>query len=57
MNSLLGYTESFSCNYYCRFCKASKSKMQEMTWADESLLRNVNNYEADLNMSNISLQV
>jgi hypothetical protein len=48
LNSVLGYTESFNANFYCRFCKMSKLDAQHSTREKASLLRNIVNYEDDL---------
>lgn len=47
-HQFLGFTESFSANYYCRFCKAQKSVCQKMTKQDDSLMRNIENYSNDI---------
>lgn len=39
LNSLLGYVESFSSNYCCRFCLTHKSEMEKMCHFEESRLR------------------
>ena len=54
INSILGFTESFSARYYCRFCKASKEECQLMISEDSSLLRNKNNYDFDVTEANLS---
>lgn len=47
LNSILGFTESFSANYYCRICRSPKSDLQQMIKESE-LLRNKINYLADV---------
>lgn len=48
LNGILGYLESFSANYCCRFCTASKESMQTILVEDLSLLRTSENYAEDL---------
>lgn len=55
IHSILGFTESFSANYSCRFCKAGKSLMKVMTVQDDSLLRNAENYRSDVVTNNLSM--
>jgi len=51
-NSILGYVESFSANYYCRVCKEHKKVMQKQTISNPLMRRNVTNYNADLIIAN-----
>lgn len=53
LNSILGYTESFSATFYCRMCKMGKD-CGNAHKEDSSLLRNVNNYESDCGLKDIS---
>lgn len=53
-NSILGYVESFSANYYCRICKEHKKLMQKQTISNPSMRRNVTNYSTDLIINNSS---
>lgn len=55
LNALLGYTESFSGNYVCRFCRADKEILRSQTVADPALLRDVNSHKADLHTNNPKL--
>lgn len=48
LHSVLGYIESFSGNYVCRFCKADKGKVRSLTLEDPTLLRDRNSYDSDL---------
>lgn len=49
LNSVLGFTESFRANHYCRFCKLPHvSSYGSMCVEDESSLRSKDNYAADL---------
>lgn len=48
LNSLLGFSKSFSSTFFCRFCKAPKQLTQEMNIEEQIYLRNVENYEDDL---------
>ena len=55
LNAMLGYTESFSGNYVCRFCRADKEILRSQTVADPALLRDVNSHKADLHTNNPKL--
>ena len=48
VNSLLGFQESFSATYYCRFCFTTKYNASQLYEEDATLLRNVENYEEDV---------
>lgn len=54
-NSITGFTESFNANYYCRFCKEHKLVMRKQVKENSLLLRNRENYEADIFINNVSL--
>ncbi|KAF0712217.1 C2H2-type domain-containing protein, partial [Aphis craccivora] len=49
LNTMLDFSKSFSANYYCRFCKASKSEALELFVENKQLLRTINNYSNDIN--------
>lgn len=55
LNGILGFVESFSANFCCRFCSASRLQMQNLFEEDTSLLRCLASYEQDLEMNNSSL--
>lgn len=42
---MLGLTESFSANYYCRFCLGKKSDLKSLVTEDASLLRCQSDYQ------------
>lgn len=44
IHSLLGLTESFSSNYFCRFCIGDKQILRTLTREDASLIREKSNY-------------
>lgn len=44
VHSILGLTESFSSNYYCRFCLAEKNLTKKLTTEQSNLLRLKNQY-------------
>ena len=48
LHDILGYIESFSGNYVCRFFKADKIVVRSLTLEDPALLRDHYSYEADL---------
>ena len=54
IHGLLGYTMSFSANFYCRFCKGHRSVLQVQVAEDTNLLRNQDNYAADILVNNLS---
>lgn len=54
-HSIMGYVESFSANYYCRFCKQHKHAAQRQTRVDSDLLRNRLNYDADVRTNDVSV--
>jgi len=54
LNSLLGFVESFSANYYCRICRSPKSQMQNMLVESIESIRNKKNYESDVQKNNVS---
>lgn len=45
LNQMLGFTESFKANYYCRFCFKPKSECQVSEIEEADKLRNENNYQ------------
>lgn len=49
IHTLMGLTESFSSNHFCRFCRADKAITQKQTLEDSVFLRNATNYENDFN--------
>lgn len=51
-NSILGYVESFSANYYCRVCKEHNKVTQKQTISNPLKRRNVENYNMDLKTAN-----
>lgn len=55
-NSLLGFTESFNSNYFCRICFISKSETQLEFDHDKMPLRNVNNYDVHLASNSFGVQ-
>lgn len=54
-HSITGFTESFNANYNCRFCKEHKLVMKKQLKENLLLLRNKENYEADVLINNVSL--
>jgi hypothetical protein len=53
IHTILGFTESFSCNHYCRFCKISKNDAQT-SFKNVSNLRTQDSYQTDLALNDIS---
>lgn len=52
LNSILGYTESFSGHSVCRWCRVKKGVLRAQTVEDQLSLRNKHNYNADLFLNN-----
>lgn len=48
LHQFLGFVESFSANYYCRFCMAHKKDCQNMIKEDFSLFRNSQSYKDNI---------
>lgn len=55
LNGLLDFTKSFNANYFCRFCKCSKSESYTEFIEDSSKLRTIDNYLEDVTIDNSSL--
>jgi hypothetical protein len=55
LHSLLGFTQSFNSNYFCRFCKTFRDDTYRQVTLDGRLIRNKENYEQDLLIKDISL--
>jgi len=54
LNSMLGFVQSFSANYYCRICRSHKHDLQTMLKESVESIRNKNNYESDITTANVS---
>ncbi|KYN18886.1 hypothetical protein ALC57_08792, partial [Trachymyrmex cornetzi] len=57
LNGVLGLVESFSACFFCRFCKMHKNDTQQVekgTTEDPALLRNVFNYNDNIQLWNVS---
>lgn len=44
LHSIIGFTESFSSNYPCRICTVEKKDMRVQCYANDELLRNIDQY-------------
>ncbi|KAK3922334.1 Oocyte zinc finger protein [Frankliniella fusca] len=55
INSVGGFAEGFTANFFCRFCKSPREVTKSQTIEDESTLRTKDNYETDLDVNNVSL--
>lgn len=53
---MLGFSESFSSNYYCRFCRLEKSINRTKVNEESNALRNKENYERDLNLLDVGIR-
>lgn len=54
LNSMLGFVESFSANYYCRLCRSHKKKLQLMLTESKESIRDIDNYNLDILKANVS---
>lgn len=54
LNSALGFTKSFSSNYYCRFCKEHRKILRKKCSADNNVLRSKENYSIDIITNDLS---
>lgn len=54
MNSILGFTESFSATYYCRICNLPKSILQTQSVESSTSIRNEKNYAKQLALNDLS---
>lgn len=54
LNSILGFTESFSANHYCRNCRIHKHNTSKLFVEDPTLLRNIENYAVDVSADSVS---
>jgi len=53
INSVLGFSRSFSSTYFCRFCVNDKKKTQTMATEDHDSLRNRVNYNEHVNKNDL----
>lgn len=54
LHSILGFVESFSANFHCRFCKIHKNDSQVLSTNSGITLRTVSNYNEDLLVNDVS---
>eukprot|EP00102_Acyrthosiphon_pisum_P011772 XP_008180637.1 PREDICTED: uncharacterized protein LOC103308656 [Acyrthosiphon pisum] len=55
LHSILGFTECFVSNYPCRFCHSSKEECHAQISQNNENLRNIDNYNDDVNTKNVAL--
>lgn len=55
LHGILGFIESFSANFCCRFCKISKNISRKLCSEDVTALRNKINYAKDVTINNESI--
>ncbi|KAE9543677.1 hypothetical protein AGLY_002073, partial [Aphis glycines] len=54
IHSISGFVESFSATHVCRMCKIEKKEMKKQCYADDNLLRNLEQYHLDVIEGNVS---
>ncbi|KAJ1521818.1 hypothetical protein ONE63_003453 [Megalurothrips usitatus] len=54
LNSLLGFVECFTANFFCRFCKTERKVTHTQSTEDPSTLRDQAGYEEDIRVKNSS---
>ena len=54
LNTILGFTTSFSANYFCRFCKTRKADTHHQTVEDKTSLRTQNGIGDDIEVNDVS---
>lgn len=54
VNSVGGFAEGFTANFYCRFCKTPKHIMDGQCKEDKSSLRTIESYKADCAINNVT---
>lgn len=54
LNGILGFSESFSSNFYCRICKLTNAECQVLCSECPDLLRTPQNYKNDVDLQNQS---
>ncbi|XP_060871578.1 uncharacterized protein LOC132949103 [Metopolophium dirhodum] len=55
LNCICDFSKSFSANFYCRFCKVNKSLTKHLAVEDESMLRDVHNYQTDVEINDFKV--
>ena len=53
VNSILGFAQGFTANYFCRFCKIHKSEAKSLCSEKKDYLRNEQNYDKDVKLKNL----
>lgn len=56
VHTILGLTQSFTSNYFCRFCRIDKNAASVSINENSQLLRNTENYEIDLNTQTFGIK-
>jgi len=54
IHSITGFVESFSSNHPCRVCNIKKEELRKQCYADDNLLRTVEQYNIDVNEGDVS---
>lgn len=54
IHGITGFVESFSSNHPCRVCNIRKEELRKQCYADDNLLRTVEQYNIDVNKGDVS---
>lgn len=54
LNSICDFGKSFAANYFCRFCVAHKTLTHTLGKEEQTLIRNIENYNQDLETNDFS---
>lgn len=54
LNAILGYSESFTANHMCRWCRVHKHVSAQQTFEDPAQLLNIHTHQADLELASLS---
>lgn len=55
LNTILGFSQCFRSNYYCRFCKMHKEVTEKQVRPQKQNIRNKDNYKADVATNDVKI--
>lgn len=55
LNQILGFTEGFTANFFCRICRMHNTLTRQEIYQDISIFRNRDNYKSDVEINNSRL--